>query len=82
MSITIQWLGHASFKITNSQTIYIDPWKLTDTTADADIVLISHSHYDHFSEPDIAKVSNKKTQLLGKRKVSGTFFWSPSGFHG
>jgi L-ascorbate metabolism protein UlaG (beta-lactamase superfamily) len=69
MSITIQWLGHASFKITNSATIYIDPWKLPAAAHNATIVLISHSHFDHFSLPDIAEVSSDSTRIIGPADV-------------
>ena len=57
MSVKLQWFGHASFKISSgSDVIYIDPWKLKDTPHDATLVLISHSHYDHYSAEDIAKL--------------------------
>jgi L-ascorbate metabolism protein UlaG (beta-lactamase superfamily) len=70
MSTTIQWLGHASFKIChNDEVIYIDPWKIKNTAHDATVVLVSHSHYDHYSSDDIAKVSSANTKLIAPADV-------------
>jgi len=70
MGITIQWLGHASFKICHEDNvIYIDPWKLKKSPGDATLVLVSHSHYDHFSPEDIAKVSGPDTKLIASADV-------------
>ena len=70
MGITLQWLGHASFKICDKDTvIYIDPWKLDDSPHDATLVLVSHSHYDHYSPDDIAKVSGPETKLVASADV-------------
>jgi len=66
MSVEITWLGHASFRIAcGKRVIYIDPWKISKPPRDADIVFISHTHYDHCSSPDIAKVSKDGTWLIG-----------------
>lgn len=59
----IKWYGHASFKISGEKIIYIDPWKIHDDEK-ADMILISHSHYDHFSLEDIKKISMQKTNIL------------------
>ncbi len=69
MSIKVQWLGHASFKIAGELVIYIDPWKLEHVRHDADIVLVSHSHHDHYCMEDIKKVTTDKTQLLASGDV-------------
>ncbi|MCF7953950.1 MAG: MBL fold metallo-hydrolase [Spirochaetales bacterium] len=69
MSVRIIWLGHASFKISGTKTIYIDPWKIEGRENDGDILLISHSHHDHYSPGDIAKVDNESSVLLGSRDV-------------
>jgi L-ascorbate metabolism protein UlaG (beta-lactamase superfamily) len=70
MSVKLQWFGHASFKITDGNTIvYIDPWKLKDAKHDATVVLISHSHYDHYSADDIKKVSGPQSKLIGAGDV-------------
>lgn len=59
----IQWFGHASFKLTGKKIIYIDPVKISSNEK-ADIILISHSHYDHFSLEDIRKITKKETNIL------------------
>ncbi len=70
MSVKLQWFGHASFKISSgSEVLYIDPWKLKDAPHDATIVLVSHSHYDHYSAGDIAKVSGATTKLVSTGDV-------------
>ena len=70
MGISIQWLGHASFKIRQDKTIiYIDPWKLKDSPKDATLVLVSHSHSDHYSAEDIGKVSGPQTKLIASADV-------------
>jgi L-ascorbate metabolism protein UlaG (beta-lactamase superfamily) len=70
MAVTIQWLGHASFKIkSNGEVVYIDPWKLGEASHDATVVLVSHSHYDHCSAEDVAKVSGAETKMFGPGDV-------------
>lgn len=66
----IHWLGHASIKITGTKTIYIDPWKLKKPTP-ADIVLITHDHYDHCSEDDISKITKKDTVIVAPKDCAG-----------
>ncbi|UCC98633.1 MAG: MBL fold metallo-hydrolase [Phycisphaerales bacterium] len=70
MGITIQWLGHASFRICHEdEIIYIDPWKLRDSPQDATLVLVSHSHHDHYSPEDLEKVSGPETKLIASADV-------------
>ncbi|MDO8136459.1 MAG: MBL fold metallo-hydrolase [Candidatus Brocadiales bacterium] len=70
--ITIKWLGHDSMKIKGDKVIYIDPWKLKDTEP-ADIVLITHDHYDHCSPEDVARVTKKGTVVVGAADVGKKF---------
>ncbi|MCK5773738.1 MAG: MBL fold metallo-hydrolase [Thermoplasmata archaeon] len=60
----IDWLGHASFRIeTEDRTIYIDPWKLKGGKR-ADLILITHTHMDHFNLEDIKKISGPDTRII------------------
>ena len=70
MGLSLKWLGHASFRISNEDTvIYIDPWKLKDAPHDANLVLVSHSHQDHYSPEDVKKVSGPGTKLVASNDV-------------
>jgi L-ascorbate metabolism protein UlaG (beta-lactamase superfamily) len=50
--------------IRNGKTVIIDPFKIRPTTDKADILLISHEHFDHFSLDDIKKVVNENTTIV------------------
>lgn len=57
----IEVLNHNCIRFKKEKIIYIDPFQLNSQYQDADIILITHSHYDHFSEEDIEKVKSKNT---------------------
>jgi len=61
---SITWFDHASFRLDGEKTIYIDPWELPEGQPRADIILISHDHYDHCSPPDVAAVSKSRTVIV------------------
>jgi len=63
-SIDLEWLGHATFKIKFSGlTIYIDPYQIVKPDK-ADIILVTHSHYDHCSQQDIEKIAKDGTIVV------------------
>ncbi|MCM1046085.1 MAG: MBL fold metallo-hydrolase [Candidatus Gastranaerophilales bacterium] len=52
---------HSSICIKTDKTIYIDPYRSEGDSHDADIIYITHEHYDHFSPEDIEKVRKEDT---------------------
>jgi len=71
----IFWLGHDSFRIDATSTIYVDPYDLPDNSPAADIVLVTHEHFDHCSPADIAKIQKDQTIIFTEKdsaaKLSG-----------
>lgn len=63
-NLEIKWLGHSGFLIKNSKTIYIDPYKIKENSEKADIILITHSHFDHCSVEDIKKIIQEGTKII------------------
>lgn len=60
----IKWLGHSGFLIKNSKTIYIDPYNIKTNSEKADLILITHSHYDHCSVADMNKIIKEGTKII------------------
>ena len=63
-SVDLEWLGHSAFKIKfHELLIYIDPYQI-NAHDKADIILITHSHYDHCSQQDIEKIAKDGTIII------------------
>ena len=65
--IKIIWLGHDGFLIKGKKTICIDPFKI-ERQDKADILLISHEHYDHLNIDDIKKVVTPETTVVASKQ--------------
>lgn len=59
----VHWMGHASFLIRDRKVIYFDPYKIS-TDHKADIILVSHEHFDHCSPDDIQKIVRPSTVIV------------------
>ncbi len=62
--IELKWLGHSGFLIKNSNVIYIDPYIIKEDSEKADLILITHSHYDHCSVADLSKIVKEGTKIV------------------
>lgn len=67
----VAWLGHSGFRIdVGKATIYIDPYRLSGEEPKADLVLITHQHYDHFSIQDLERLRKPDTRVLAPPAVA------------
>ena len=60
----IKVLCHSSIKMEKEKTIYIDPFKIEENYSDADIIFITHDHYDHYSKENIEKIKKENTVIV------------------
>lgn len=60
----IEVLCHSSIKLNKEKVIYFDPFEIENEYNDADIIFITHSHYDHYSEKDIKKIKKEDTIIV------------------
>lgn len=65
----IEVLTHSSIRINKGKVIYFDPFDIEKNYNDADIIFITHSHYDHYSEKDIDRVKNEGTYFVAPKDV-------------
>lgn len=70
----IHWLGHDTFKVVGEKVIYTDPFKIKKKDT-ADIILITHEHFDHCSPEDVKKIQGPNTVIVATadcaQKLSG-----------
>ncbi|NOX20657.1 MAG: MBL fold metallo-hydrolase [Nitrospirae bacterium] len=71
----IHWLGHDVFKIQGKDvTVFTDPFKLKKSDR-ADIILITHEHFDHCSPEDVKMIQTEDTVIVATpdcaHKLSG-----------
>src|SRR3954462_11240377 len=66
----LDWIGHAGFRVrVGRATVYIDPYRVPDDAPPADLILITHGHYDHFAPQDVEKLTKRETWLVGPAAV-------------
>src|SRR4051812_14322185 len=66
----VEWLGHSGFRIRAGRAaIYIDPYRV-EGGPEADLILITHGHYDHFSPQDVERLANESTELVAPAPVA------------
>lgn len=70
--VSFHWLGHDGFRIiSGGKTVYFDPYQLSKAQhnkKDADIVFISHNHFDHLSMDDLKHVVGKKSSIVAAKE--------------
>lgn len=64
------WYRQSALLWRGNRNVYIDPWGITEGEPQGDVVFITHAHFDHFSEADLAKVVRDGTIVLAPHDVA------------
>lgn len=76
--IIVRWYGHDTFTLEKRGiTICIDPYKLS-RSIHANIILISHNHFDHLSLDDLRKISSPNTIIVAANECISQLSKIPS----
>jgi len=82
--IRIRWFGHDTFMLDGNIKILTDPYRIT-LEEKADLILISHNHFDHMSLEDLKKVSTENTTIVAAEEcidmLKGFSFKEKIGIH-
>lgn len=70
-NLSVYWLGHDSFRLEKDNlVIYIDPYKVEEGKP-ADLILITHEHYDHLDPISIKVLSKEETTTVSPSIAAG-----------
>jgi len=68
-NLELRWTGNSGFRIADQRVLYLDPFKLRSPDS-ADIILITHGHFDHCSIEDIKKIVKDGTEIVATTDCS------------
>lgn len=63
-------LYHSTVRIDCEKIVYVDPWQIAGEPHDADLILVTHDHHDHYSPEDIAKLTKPGTVLVAPESMA------------
>lgn len=67
----LHWLGHDAFLLrAGGKSIYFDPFQLGPGRPPADIICISHAHYDHCSPADVLTIQQPSTLIFTEKQAA------------
>ena len=65
MALTITVYTQSCIRIScDKGVVYFDPFHMKEAPHDADFILVTHDHFDHFSPEDIEKIAKSETILI------------------
>lgn len=86
--VSVKWLGHACFEVKGKVVLVTDPHDgkslgIKPPASQADVVLISHSHYDHCDGLPLVSKGDTEVlkEFLGEKVVKGVKIWGLKTYH-
>ncbi len=76
----LYWLGHDGFLLKGKKIVYFDPYQIPSGLPEADVILITHPHYDHLSKEDIKKIEKDDTIIIlpkGSERIGNVRYLKP-----
>lgn len=83
--------AQSSIRIEGNKILYFDPFNILEEKHDADIVFVTHEHFDHFQPESIAKIKNENTviiaplsmekQIKAESGIAHIELWEPGTVH-
>ena len=67
---SIQVIEHSGIRIDTGTVIYIDPINVSGAPHDADLILFTHPHFDHFSPKDVKKIIKDSTVIAVPKSMA------------
>ena len=59
----------SSIKLVFDKIIYFDPYEIKEDLHDADIIFVTHNHYDHMDNDSIDRIKNKNTIIVAPKSM-------------
>ncbi len=67
---SISVITHSGIRIGGEKNVYIDPVSVNGAPHDADLILFTHPHFDHFSPRDAKKIMNDNTVIAAPKSMA------------
>lgn len=64
MMAGVHWLGHDTIRLEGPPSVVVDPYQLAGASPPAEIILITHDHFDHCSPEDVARIRMPDTVVV------------------
>jgi L-ascorbate metabolism protein UlaG (beta-lactamase superfamily) len=70
MTAKLHWLGHDTFRVDGPPVVYVDPFQLPAGAPAADLILITHDHFDHCSPDDVKAIRGAHTVVVAPQAAA------------